>query len=201
MERGVTLAGAGAGAFGLTMLKPASAACVSSSMREAAVRTARHFVLGNTATEGSVSMTAPILVNKLTRTMMVAKLKWAGAAAFLFATLAGFAAWAAVGPTAPEAKAIARTARERNSATEPAHSSLDDGATLSFQGRVLLPDGKPAPGAALYTVLPTRATMPKPIVQTKTDVNGRFQFKLPKADLEAVLAARSVRHSHHSGHG
>jgi RNA polymerase sigma factor (sigma-70 family) len=189
IERGVTLVGAGGGAFGLTVLKPASAACVSSAMREAAVRTARHFALGNTATEGSVSTTAPILVNKLTRTMMIAKLKWAGAAAFVLAALTAFAAtWAAAGPTAPGAKANARTAPESTSAAEPAHSSQDDGATLSFNGRVLLPDGKPAPGAALYMILPARAVMPKPILKAKTDGDGRFQFSLPKADVEGVLA-------------
>jgi RNA polymerase sigma factor (sigma-70 family) len=186
-QRGVTLAGAGT--VGLTILKPASAACVSAAMCEATLRTARHFVLGNAATVEAVSTTAPILVNRLTRTMMIAKLKWGGAAAFVFAALTAVAAaWPAVGRTGPDGKTATRTPLESNVSAEPARASQDDGASFSFHGQVFRPDGKPAHGAALYAVIPTRAPTPKPVMKTKTDADGRFQFSLPKADVEAVFA-------------
>ena len=76
-SRGVTLTGAA-----LVALPGAGrAAAVATAMVHATVRAARHFVLGEAAAVGAVSTATTALVNHALHSMLITKLKLAGAAA------------------------------------------------------------------------------------------------------------------------
>ncbi len=60
---------------------------------------------------------------------------------------------------------------------------------FSFHGRVLRPDGKPAAGAALHTLVPRPGEKFKTDMQTQTDRDGRFRFALAKKVVDAALEA------------
>ena len=92
-RRGVTLAGAGLSALAI----PKTTSAVSTAMLQATVRAARHFVLGEAAAVGTVSTATTALVKQALRSMMIAKLKLAGAAALSVGVLtcvaSGLAPW------------------------------------------------------------------------------------------------------------
>ena len=135
-------------------------------MLQATVRAARHFVLGEAAAVGAVSTATTTLVKQALRTMMIAKLKMAGAAALGVGVLAfvvsGLAAMVAAAPEGISAPSISNADDRLSPAqasTPPAPASRRRRPRrrryLTFHGRVLGPDGRPAAGAAIYTVFPS----------------------------------------------
>jgi RNA polymerase sigma factor (sigma-70 family) len=86
-RRGVTLAGVTIGA----LAGPGRAAALSSEMLRAAVKTAHCFHLGATAPGELVSSTAYSFMTRALRTMMIANLKWVGAAALVIGGLTSVA--------------------------------------------------------------------------------------------------------------
>ena len=77
IRRGETLACAGLSAPTI----PKTASAVSTAMLQETVRAAHHFVLGEIAEAGSASMAARTMVYRALRSMLITKLKIAGAAA------------------------------------------------------------------------------------------------------------------------
>ncbi len=55
---------------------------------------------------------------------------------------------------------------------------------ITFRGRVLAPDGKPAAGAGVYTVA-TRSSegWAEPVLKSRAGADGSFRFTLPRAEL------------------
>jgi RNA polymerase sigma factor (sigma-70 family) len=194
-RRGVTLAGAGVCA--LTITKTASA--VSTAMLQATVQAARHFVLGEAAAVGTVSTGTAALVNQVLRSMLITKLKLAGAAALSVAVLAfvvsGLSAMVAAAPEGLPTPSILNVDDTRSPAQtpapgrpgEPANTTETTAEVLTFHGRVLGPDRRPATGAAIYTTLPSEIDPVEPVLRTMTGPDGRFRFALPKADFEAAV--------------
>jgi len=194
-RRGVTLADVGP--CGLAVPKASSA--LSTALFETTVRAARHFVLGEAAAAGTVSTASATLVKQALRTMMMTKLKMAGAAALLVGVFTCVAtSLAGVGPALPgEANGTLPSIDDGRSALEkrpvPAHSdepakAADNGESpIIFQGRVFGPDGRAAGRAGVYTFLPRGAGTNEPKLMAKTDSDGRFRFSLPKTELDAAL--------------
>jgi RNA polymerase sigma factor (sigma-70 family) len=194
-RRGVTLAGAGLSA--LTIPKATSA--VSTAMIQATVRAARHFVLGEAAAVGTVSTAATALVNQALRSMLITKLKTAGAAALSVGVLAfvvsGLSALVAAAPHGLPAPPISNNDDRDSPAQastnarpgEPANTTETTAETINFHGRVLGPDGRPATGVAIYTMLPSMIDPIEPVLRAKTNTDGRFRFAMPKADFDAAV--------------
>jgi RNA polymerase sigma factor (sigma-70 family) len=191
-RRGVTLAGAGLASLGLP--KPASA--VTAAMVEATVRAARQFVLGESVIAATGSMASAHLVKQAMRTMMLTKLKLAGAAALLVGVLAcvatGVAAMAEGRPGGPASMPVALdhagspTAKPANG-EQPPRAADDENETITFHGRVLLPTGKPAAGAGLCVLVPRPGDGLKMDTKTKADGDGRFRFGLPRSEVDEAL--------------
>ena len=102
---------------------PAAArlAAPSPELLQSTVRAARHFTLGNTAQAATVSARTAGLVKQALQTMMVAKLKLAGAAALLIAMLACVATGlAAVGPVRSTGTVSAKHTAEAGVSSLPA---------------------------------------------------------------------------------
>jgi RNA polymerase sigma factor (sigma-70 family) len=115
-------------------------------------------------------------------TMLTTKLKWA--TALLLAVNCGIAG---VGLLARE-KADARPAETPQAQAAPKDdaglkNAKEESATLALSGRVLDPDGKPAPGAKLY-LLDFSAVKDAPKVQAKSDADGRFHFTIARKDVQ-----------------
>ncbi len=191
IRRGVTLTGAGLSA--LTIPKTTSA--VSAAMLQATVRAARHFILGDAAAAGAVSIASAHLVKQVLRTTMITKLKMAGAAVLgvgvLTFLVGGFAG---TQPAAPEGTPTTPTADDRRSpvqASGPARAGeptkTTEGALLTFHGRVLGPEERQVAGAAIYTMLPSMVDPIKPILRAKAGVDGRFRFAMPKQEFDAAV--------------
>jgi RNA polymerase sigma factor (sigma-70 family) len=200
-RRGVTLAGVGLS--DLTI--PKSTSAVSMAMLQATVQAARHFDLGEAAAVGTVSTAATALVNQALRSMLITKLKLAGAAALSVGVLtflvSALSAMVAAAPHGLPAQSILtdddRLSPAPTSAParpgEPAKTTETTAEVLTFHGRVLGPDGKPTTGAAIYTILPSVIDPIEPVLRAMTGTDGRFRFAMPKADFEA--AVRGLWHS------
>jgi RNA polymerase sigma factor (sigma-70 family) len=192
-RRGVTLSGAGLAV--LTVPKTSSA--VTAAMLEATVRAARHFVLGEIGAGGAASLVSAKLVKQALRTMMVTKLKLAGAAALVVCALACVASAVAAKGAAPRGgpEGAIRVEENRTSSRlaasdpeAPAAPKNGDEA-IAIDGRVLRPDGKPAAGAVLYTLVPGPGIKIKTEQKARTDSDGRFRFSLAKTEARAALDA------------
>ncbi len=190
-RRGVAFAatamGAGAGA------RTASAA--SMALMQATVRAARQIALGETAAVGTVSTASAVLIEKTLRTMMIARLKIAAAAAILIGSLTclatGLAAMMPATPDAPRAgaPAVAIVGDKPAHGDSAGQAKAAEGETVTYQGRVLGPDGKPAAGAALSIIAPGSVHEPDdPAFKTKADTKGSFHFTLPKAEMDKAVA-------------
>ena len=206
IRRGVTLTGAGLSALAI----PKTTSAVSTAMLQATVRAARHFILGDAAAAGAVSAASINLVKEALRTMMITKLRMAGAAVLGVGVLTFVASGlAAVGPAAPKRVPTASISIEGDSLSpaqtsgparpgEPAKTSGTRGDVLTFHGRVLGPGERPATGAAIYTMLPSVLESIEPILRAKVGADGQFRFAMPKADFDAAVA-RAVGRRHHLG--
>ena len=151
-------------------------------------------------------MASTNLVKQPLRTMMMTKLKMAGAVAFLPAySHVSLPEWLRSTPRhpadprtrqfssitkAPRPVRLARQSMARNHGTRRRRADV-----LVFHGRVLRPDGKPAAGGC---VVPARASTHQSIttdLKTKTGPDGRFRFNLARSDVDAALAVGPSRRS------
>jgi Sigma-70 region 2 len=86
------------------LLLARKAGALSTTTLHATVRAARHFLLGDAAAAGTVSTATTIMVDQALRSMMITKLKMAGAAALTLGLLSFVASGlAAMGPANPRA--------------------------------------------------------------------------------------------------
>jgi RNA polymerase sigma factor (sigma-70 family) len=162
----------------------------------ATVRAARHFTLGKTAGTATVSATTTALVTQAMRGMMLTRLKLAGAAAVFVGLLTCVAVGlATAGPS--EGKATKTRVDGRNSSAPEDQAAVQDQVAkpsekqpeaVTFRGRVLGPDGKPVVAAAVCTLSPRHQEPVEPVLKTKADTDGRFQFDIPRAEFDAVVA-------------
>ncbi len=175
---------------------PARIASPSPELIQSTVRAARHFTLGNTAQAVTVSATTTALVKRAMRTMILARLKVAGAAAIVFGLLTCVATGlAAIGPVRPNAPEAANVAVEGRSSppqpgagtTESARPADQPPETITFQGRVLGSDGKPAAGASIYTVAPSFRASVKPVLQARTGDDGKFRFDMARTEFQSAV--------------
>jgi RNA polymerase sigma factor (sigma-70 family) len=190
-RRGVafTAAAMGTGAAART------ASAASQALTQVAVRAARQIALGETVAVGTVSTASTVLIEKTLRTMMIARLKIAAAAAIIIGSLTclatGLAAMVPATPDAPRAggPAVAIVGDKPANGNSAGQAKAPEGETLTYQGRVLGPDGKPAAGAALSIVAAGSLHEPAdPVFKTKADANGAFHFTLPKAEMDKAVA-------------
>jgi RNA polymerase sigma factor (sigma-70 family) len=162
------------------------------------VRAARHFMLGSRLASGIVPATTTALVKQAMRTMVLTKLKAAAAAVIAIGLLtwvaAGIAAVGPVGVTGREAgnSLIEGRTPSDQGAAQPARGDQANAAgnqqqSVTFQGQVLGPDGKPASGAVIYTFMARRGEIPKAVSRAKGGDDGKFQFDLNKAEFDAVI--------------
>jgi len=182
-RRGITLAGAGLTLTAGTTSSTASA--VPMSLLQATTRAAGHIALGETVAVGTVSTATVALMKQAVRTMMITRLKMAAAGAMIVGALTCVATGlAAMGPATPdEPIPVSPRIVKHDPAAGPAKADYET-EVLTFHGRVLGPDGKPAAAVALYTVdagsIRERA---QPVLRTKAEVDGTFRFTMPKAEL------------------
>jgi RNA polymerase sigma factor (sigma-70 family) len=179
-RRGVafTAAAIGAGSAAPTV------SAVSMPLLRATTRAAGHIALGESAAAGTVSTTTVALMKQAMRSMMIARLKIAAAAALIVGALTGLATGlAAMGPTGPAAPI---SAPPRIGAHDPAPEPVkatSKAETLAYRGRVLGPSGQPVAGAKLYlTPMLGYLHQPYPSSEaTTTGPDGRFAFTVPEA--------------------
>ncbi len=191
-RRGITLAGAGLmGAGGSTL---GAAATVPEVLLRATASAARQVVLGDAV---AVSSSTIALMRQAAREMMIARLRAAAAVVFAVATLAGLAVGvaSAMGKARPDAAApppAAQDARAPQPAAGPAKAEKDN--AITFRGRVLMPDGKPAKGAGIYTAFPrVDVDHVEPELRVRTDGAGMFRFTLdPQAFQDATASPWSA---------
>ena len=175
----------------------AKSLALSPELLHSTVRAARHFTLGNTAQAVAVSATTTALVQQAMRTMMVTKLKVAGAAALIVGVLTCVAtAVAAVGPlgrnatealSVPgESRALAIQDATRAAEADPAKAAGVQQESVMLHGRVLGPDGKPVSGAMIYTFSPKRGRPIKAVQRPKAGEDGKFQFDVSRAEIDAI---------------
>ena len=67
---------------------------------------------------------------------------------------------------------------------------VGDGETIAFRGRVLAPDGKPAAGAAVYTVAPRPEwESAEPILRARVAQDGTFRFAITRKAFDDATGA------------
>jgi RNA polymerase sigma factor (sigma-70 family) len=178
-RRGVTLAGIAA---------PGAATPAPAALLRAAVRSARHLALGESAV--AVSTTTVVLMKQAARGMMIARLKAIAAAALLVATLTGLATVLAAAGIGGDDRMAAGSGQIMEGDPAPAVAAAPNrsgkGETRVIRGRVLAPDGQPAAGADVFVVvnLPRPLTMSVETSRTlgpaRTDAEGRFVLEAPR---------------------
>ena len=198
IRRGVTLVGAGASA----LIVPNTTVAVSTAMLQATIRAARHFVLGEIAESGTVSMAAATLVDRTLRSMMIAKLKIASVVALSVAVIT-FVAGSLVAMVAAAPQGVPKVAVPTHDSLspaqafgpvrpgEPARTSEKNDHVLTFHGRVIGPDERPATRAAIYTMLPSARESVVPILRANTGADGQFRFTLPQAEFDDAVSGPS----------
>ncbi|MHB1561027.1 MAG: hypothetical protein ACYC61_26540, partial [Isosphaeraceae bacterium] len=153
-------------------------------------RAARQLALGDAA---AVSSSTIALMRQAARGMMLARLRAAAAAVFAVATLAGLAVGvvSAMGKARPDDATPLRAARDAP-APRPAagpRKGQEDNA-ITFRGRVLTPDGKPAVGAGVYTASPrVDIHHVEPELRARTDRDGGFRFTLAREAFQDATAS------------
>jgi hypothetical protein len=181
-RRGVTLAGAlCAGAVTETD------GAVPLPLAKLTVQTALGIAAGQTA---GVSLSVAALVEGVTRTMVVNKLKVLTVVALTAGVLAaaglrlhrGAGAAAAQAPQAAPAAEKARPAAKQPPAPPPAKEG-----EVEVRGRVLDPEGRPLAGARLILlpVAPDAAKAAKPTFAAKTDGDGHFTLSVRRENMVA----------------
>ncbi len=186
-RRGVTLAGTGLIVVGGASAGTASA--VPSALVQATVRAARHLGLGEAA--AAVSSTTIVLMKRAARTMMIARLKAIAAAVLAIAMLAGLATGLAATRTGDDGERPSPSRRIVTDGPAPQagadRAKAGEGEMITFRGRVLAPDGKPAAGAGLYTVATRSAEgWAEPVLKSRAGADGSFRFALPRAELDGA---------------
>ena len=185
-ERGIPCAGAG-----LPILS-GSGRLLAPELLSSTVRAARHFTLGNMVAAGIGPATATVLARQAMQTMMLTKLKAAAAGVIAI----GLLTWVATGSAAVRPMEAITTEGEKTPMTRAARgeaqANQEDAAanhheSLTFQGKVLGPDGKPVAGAVIYTFMPKRGEIPRAVSRAKGGDDGTFQFDLNKAEFDAVI--------------
>jgi len=120
--------------------------------------------------------------------MLLTNVKTGATVAILFSLL-GCNAWAVGQPRSGQASAKMPGPRpaQASSASQPkSEKSRDPKATITYQGRVLDPAGRPVTGAALY-LYTYRLEQPKdPPVRATSGADGRFRFEVAKSDFDST---------------
>ncbi len=184
VRRGVSLAGAAVADLAISTTTSA----VSAAMLQATVRAARHVVLGEAAAVATVSAATSTLVNQALRSMMITKLKMAGAAALVVgAVTCAATVLAAMGPAGVNERLSSIENPKSKIQNRKSKVPASEREALTLRGVVLRPDGRPAAGATLYTVEPDRRVPSEAVLRAKADADGAFRFTVPKAEFDGVI--------------
>jgi RNA polymerase sigma factor (sigma-70 family) len=170
-RRGVTGA-----ALGVVLVASDARAAVPAAWAESAVAA---------ATGGASSMAAVAISQTILRGMLLTKLKFTAATALLAVGIAsaGIVAIEAVrssGPKKPAIPAPAAVPEPPNLVNDKPKAAAPD-AMVEVRGRIVGPDGKPVPGAAVRTAFLGAASASAP--ETTSASDGRFLLPIPPARL------------------
>jgi RNA polymerase sigma factor (sigma-70 family) len=186
---------------GLATLLIASAApaAAPAALVKAAVQAALPFAAGQSAAALCSKQAAGLVAGGL-RAMLISKVKTVTVVLLAASLVVGAAALAQRVTAADEtAKAPAGTAATLL-ASESKAKAADEKDAIAYGGRVLGPDGQPVAGARLF-LIPSWGYIDRPApspVYATTGLDGRFQFKAPKAKFEnhqmTTLAATANGH-------
>jgi RNA polymerase sigma factor (sigma-70 family) len=139
------------------------------------------------AAAGTLSARAAALAEGVARAMLTGKAKVATAVLLAIGLLAGTGALARFKPAAAGSEPPAAGKAEATKPAAPAATDEEKG-DITYAGRVLGPDGKPFAGAKLHLLYFTPKALPVPARAT-SDAEGRFQFKVARADFERSASA------------
>jgi RNA polymerase sigma factor (sigma-70 family) len=132
------------------------------------------------AAAGSPPAAVAALLRGVTPTMLPRTLKYAAGFVVAFGLLAGAVA------LRPAATVNATPAEPPKEGARPPAA---DGASTTYSGRVLDPDGKPVAGAKLYAVYYTPKILPIPERGT-TDKDGSYRFTVPNSEFDRSASAQ-----------
>ena len=184
--RGVGLTAAGlAATLGRSAGAGVSNACVQATVKAATQigTTAIRIAIGDV-----VSTTAAALVRKSLRGMLLGELKTLATVAMVLSALGciawGFAQPGQVWPQAGGPMAKAPSAPASLAAQPKTNKPYDPKDTITYQGRVIDPDGRPFQGAALYLICYGFKQLKNPPVRATSGADGRFRFSVSRADFD-----------------
>jgi protocatechuate 3,4-dioxygenase beta subunit len=174
----------------LTLAQQAGATAVPVMLLQSTARAALLYAAGQVSAD-VISAPVAALVQGVTRTMLLTKLKiatavlmaagfTAGAGLLTHRALAGRPA-AFEGPKPPATEAKRRSALDAGK-LGPAGAQEKAADLLVVSGRVLDPKGKPLGGAKLYLLDNTAGQVPPP-VRAASAADGRFRFTVPRAEV------------------
>jgi RNA polymerase sigma factor (sigma-70 family) len=172
VRRGMTLS---VGTLASAMSREATAAAVPQAWAAAAVRVASASLAGE-AVSGTVAVLAGRVIHSLIPVRLIAA---AGATLIL-----GAVAWSSAGRFGPAGnpprEANPPIAANLGPAPADGPKTLPEG-TVTYQGRVLGPDGKAVEGARLRMGTASDPAGP-PTVRARSGADGRFRFEVAKAE-------------------
>ena len=193
VRRGVTLSVGGlAMAFGRTAVAAVPPAWIQTTLRAAESFGSR---AAGIAIGEVVSTTAATLARRSLRTMLLCQMKTTAAAVVFLTALVGIA-WGLGLPGQEKAgtESPRMSGRQASPDAGPvaarAEAPAESGEVISYQGRVLDPEGRPFAGAAVYLVTYGLKHPGNPPVRATTGADGRFRFGVRKTDFDATLEER-----------
>jgi len=185
-RRGVALSAAGlVAALGRSVSAGVPAAWVDATVKGAGTMSsnAARIAIGEV-----VSTTAAALARKSLRAMLLSNVKNCATVAIVFGLL-GCISWAVVLPQSGRGQAGGsmpgpRPAQASPPAQPKAEEPSDLKATITYQGHVLDPTGRPYAGAALYLITYGLKQPKNPPVRATSGADGRFRFEVAKSDFD-----------------
>jgi RNA polymerase sigma factor (sigma-70 family) len=188
MRRGVGLTTAGLAA---ALSKPANAGAPAVWVQET-VKAARlwNSAAAKLAIAETVSTTAAILVRKSLRAMLLSNIRTGVAATLVFGMLGCIACGIALPREGQETGSMKGRAPAPASANsqKKAEQPDDSRTTITYQGRVLDPAGRPFSGASVYLIDYSLNQAKNPSIRATSGAEGRFRFVVPKSDFTSLYS-------------
>ncbi len=185
-RRGVGLSAAGlAATLGRSAHANVPAAWIKATVKAAGLlnSTATRIAIGEV-----ISTTAAALVRKSLQATLLTNIKTCAVAALIFGVLACLA-WGIGVPGKRQSRATAERSAPASSTAQPAAEKPGDPkTTITYQGRVLDPAGRPFPGAAVYLITYGLKQPKNPPIRATTGADGRLRFSVPKSDFNNSYA-------------
>jgi len=172
--------GLGAGLLALACTSPAGAS--PSRMAQTVLA-----ALAGTPSPAVAALAKGVVVNGVYRKSLLVLVTAVGAAA-LGLGMRSVSLTAADPQPTPKAPAKAAVPAPKD-VPKAADLTADTTGEATYGGRVLDPDGKPVPGAKLYTLYYTPKVLPIP-ERGVTDKDGTFRFRVEKKEFDRTAAAR-----------